>query len=110
MSGNWLKKKGDTVPRIAWTPESRTDLREIRGYIRKESPRNADRFLSQLIASTNRLVRHPLLGEVVHVLNRTDIREILCGNYRIFYRAKRDRIDILRVIHAARLLDERMFE
>ena len=94
------------MPLVAWTPRSREDLQDIRNFIRFYSPLNAERFIRKLMASTSRLRKHPLLGEVVHELRENDVREILFGNYRIIYRVKTNRVDILRVYHSARLLDE----
>jgi toxin ParE1/3/4 len=37
-----------------------------------------------------------------------DIRELIEKPYRIIYRVKQDRIDVLAVIHGARLLSEEM--
>jgi len=98
------------MPHVAWTPKSRMDLRDIRGYIRISAPHRSGPFVRRLMASTARLKKHPLLGEVVHELHRADVREILHGNYRIVYRVTERRVDILREIHAARLLNEGMIE
>jgi plasmid stabilization system protein ParE len=64
-------------------------------------------FIRRLIKSTERLRRLPLSGNIVEELRHRDVREILHGNCRIIYRVARNRVEILTVYHAARLLDER---
>jgi toxin ParE1/3/4 len=94
------------MPSIAWTRKSREDLRTIRDYIRLDSPQRATQFVERLIASTARLKKHPLIGELVTDLPGGDVRQILHGTYRILYRVERSRVSVLRVYHAARLLDD----
>ena len=46
----------------------------------------------------------PSAGKIVSQYNRDDIREAHEGEYRIIYRIRSNRIDILTVGHTARLL------
>lgn len=91
--------------RIYWTRQSRDDLRGIRDFVSRNAPATASAFVRRLRESVSRLKEFPESGQVVPELGREDIREILRGNYRVIYRVRLDRIDILAVYHSARLLD-----
>ena len=92
--------------KIYWTRQSREDLRGIRAFIARDAPATASAFVRRLRESVDRLRTFPESGQVVSELGREDIREILRGNYRIIYRCRPDRVDILTVYHSARLLDD----
>jgi toxin ParE1/3/4 len=91
---------------IEWTRGSTEDLRQIKEYIGQSAPDTAESFVQRLIASTNRLAAFPLSGSVVRAFSRFEAREILHGNYRIIYRVDGERVLILTVYHASRMLDE----
>ena len=94
---------------IYWTRQSRDDLRAIRQFIARDAPATASAFVRRLRASVGRLREFPLSGQVLPELGRDDIRELLRGNYRIIYRVRPNRVDILAVYHSAQLLDETEF-
>ncbi len=50
--------------------------------------------------------RSPISGRKVPEYEAEDIRELIEKPYRIIYRIKSDQIDVLAVIHGARLLPE----
>jgi len=49
---------------------------------------------------------HPLSGRKVPEYDSDVIRELIEQPYRIIYRIKQDQIDVLAVIHGARLLPD----
>jgi toxin ParE1/3/4 len=91
---------------IKWTRGSTEDLRQIKQYIGHDAPDTAELFVKRLIASTHRLASFPLSGSVIKGFLRFEAREILHGNYRVIYRVDGDRVLILSVFHASRILDE----
>lgn len=91
--------------RIAWTRQTRDDLREIRAFIARDAPATASAFVRRLRDSVERLRSFPQSGQVVPELGREDIREVLCGDYRIIYHVLATRVEILTVYHSVRLLD-----
>lgn len=95
--------------RIYWTRQAREDLREIRAFIARDAPATASAFVRRLRQSVERLRSFPQSGQVVPELGHDDIREVLRGNYRIIYRVRPSRVDILAVYHSAQLLDEAEF-
>lgn len=58
----------------------------------------------RLIQSVDLLRDHPQAGRMVPELNRSEIRELIRGSYRIVYRIRGEAIEILTVFRASRLL------
>ena len=92
--------------RILWTFQAKDDLREIRRFIARDAPRTAIAFVWRLKIAVDRLKDFPGSGRVVPEIGKPEIREILRGDYRIIYRQRADRLEILTVFHGARLLTE----
>jgi toxin ParE1/3/4 len=91
--------------KVFWTAQAREDLRQIRAFIARDAPFTAAAFVQRLRQSVERLQAFPQSGQVVPELGRQDIREIVCGHYRLIHRVSQRRVDILAVYHGARLLD-----
>jgi toxin ParE1/3/4 len=90
---------------VKWMPRSIRQLQEIQEYIGRDSPERATRFVARLMTATRRLESFPLSGAVVPEFHRDDLREIVHGSYRIIYRVTDQQVDVVAVVHAARLLD-----
>ena len=89
--------------KIVWTSSSLRDLQQIHEYISEDSMFYADRFVTKLYERVNILEDFPLTGRMVPEKEDESIRELIEGNYRIFYKVeKRNNISILRVHHSAR--------
>jgi toxin ParE1/3/4 len=56
--------------------------------------------------AVQRLRQFPEAGSMVTEFGNPNVREIYQGAYRIIYRVKSDKIDIVAVYHSARLLGE----
>jgi addiction module RelE/StbE family toxin len=95
--------------KIYWTQLAQEDLRSIKSHIARDAPATASAYIRRLKKSVNRLKDMPYSGQVVPEIGNEEIREILLGNYRLIYRARNGRIDILTVFHGARLLDSSLF-
>ena len=89
---------------IYWTYQAQEDLREIREFIARDAPRTAESFVRQLRQSVERLYSFPESGQVVPEIGNFAIRELIRGHYRLIYRCRGRRIDVLAVYHGARLL------
>lgn len=88
---------------VNWTDPALLALDGIHDYLNREAPFYATHIVQQLIDSAGRLEEHPLSGRKVPEVERDDIREVLCRNYRVIYWViTDDRIDILSVIHGSR--------
>jgi toxin ParE1/3/4 len=95
--------------RVIWSTQSLNDLDAIYEYIAKDSPIYAQRVIERMISRGEQLVTFPKSGRKTPEMNRSDIREILEGSYRIIYHIKKDEIEILTVLHGARLFPEHLF-
>ncbi len=98
------------MAQVNWTDQALEDLKAICLFIARDSKRIAEIFADKIFSVTDRLEHFPLSGRIVPELNRKEIRDIIHGNYRIIYRVLGNRVDILTVHHAARLLRTDFFE
>ena len=71
---------------INWTPDSLSDLRDIAKYIGKDSKYYAKIQVVKIKLRVEILFKQPLSGSIVHEFNRTDLRQLIEGNYRIIYK------------------------
>ena len=91
---------------VVWSPEAEGDLLEIWTYLATEaSPDVASVQLRAIDRSVHRLTRWPLLGRARDELI-AGVRSIVVGQYVVFYRALADRIEIIRVLHGSRDIDD----
>jgi toxin ParE1/3/4 len=90
------------MAQINWTKKSLKDLRAINDYISLDSTFYASRFISKLIKRVDQLIEFPESGRMVLEKNSPEIRELIEGNYRIFYRLQKVKVTILRIHNAAR--------
>jgi toxin ParE1/3/4 len=93
------------------THTAEVDLKEIWDHIGKDSPREAERFITrieqQLITLEQYPERCPSVPE--NEALGTGYRHILYGDYRTIFRISQKTVYILRVIHGSRLLDDSAF-
>jgi toxin ParE1/3/4 len=90
--------------RVYWTRHANAQLVAIHDYIERESPPYARAMVDRLTRRSQQIGEFPFSGRVVPEIGRDDVREVFETPYRIIYRVKSDRIDVLAVIHGARLL------
>ncbi len=96
------------MSRVLFSPASHRDLREILEYIARDSRNRAIRFVDKLEQKCEMLAASPHLGfECPELL--PGLRVWPVGKYLIFYRAVRDGVEVLRVVHSARDIP-RLFE
>lgn len=77
------------MAKISWTKWSLKDLRLIYNYISVDSPFYAKRFISKIILRVEQLETMPLSGSIVPEKEDPTIRELIEGNYRIFYKVNK---------------------
>jgi toxin ParE1/3/4 len=90
------------VTPVFWTEAALAQLTAIREYIGQTSPVYAGRMVDRILARGTQLTHFPNSGR--HVPERPDplLRELLEGPYRVIYRVRPDRVDVLAVIHGRR--------
>ncbi len=89
---------------IEWSIAARDGLKGIVEHIGADNPAAAERFETLVAERLSKLARFPHSGSSYVRRRGLEIREILCGKYRIFYRVRPrlKRIEVLAVWHGAR--------
>jgi len=90
--------------KVHWTDNSIDHLLGIYEYIARNSNIYAKRTVDKITRRSEQIAEFPMSGRKVPEYEAEDIREIIEKPYRIIYRIKPDQIDILAVVHGARLL------
>lgn len=89
---------------VIWSEIAVLDVEEIEHYIATEAPMRAKAFVGRILEKTRLLSENPRMGTMLRELKKPSIRQLLEGNYRIIYEIiSTERIEVLRVIHRARL-------
>ena len=101
--------------RVVIRPAADRDIDEHYSYIAAEREEAADRFLEALADALQRLSDLPGIGRerLTDSLRLAGIREWPLKGFEkhiIFYRFVDDRIDVLRILHAARDIDAVLLE
>ena len=90
--------------RVHWTQNAVEHLVNIYEHIALNSPTYANWMVDKITRRSEQITDQPLSGRKVPEYQTDDIRELIEKPYRIIYRIKADQIDVLAVIHGARLL------
>ena len=91
------------MAKLRWLKSSRDDLKDIYNFIAADSKKYASFQINKIRSRTNVLKNHPKAGKIVKEFQDDEIREIVSGHYRIFYRLiSKDLIHIILVHHGAR--------
>jgi addiction module RelE/StbE family toxin len=91
------------VTQVRWTDQAVDDIRAIREFIERDSPRYGRLVAERLFDATQRLEAFPLSGRIVPELGRDDVREIIVGEYRIVYRLRGETALLITVFRSSRL-------
>ena len=94
------------MSRIVWTLQAIEDVAAIRDYIARDSPHYAALMAERIVESVERLREFPRSGRMVPEVAQETYREVILGTYRIVYRLVGDQVEILTVVHSARLLPD----
>ena len=92
--------------RVHWTQNAIEHLVNIYEYIALNSPTYANQMVDRITHRSEQIADQPLSGRKVPEYQTEDIRELIEKPYRIIYRIKANQIDVLAIIHGARLLPE----
>ncbi|HZL90298.1 MAG TPA: type II toxin-antitoxin system RelE/ParE family toxin [Pirellulaceae bacterium] len=89
------------------TATAQRDIRYNRDYIAEDNPQAAERWVRKIEQRILKLETFPKRYEVIPeaVEFGVEYRHAIEGNYRIIYRIEGLRVIVIRVFHAARLLD-----
>jgi plasmid stabilization system protein ParE len=89
---------------VIWTEPALSDLDAIADYIALENPDAARVLVQRVFRHVDQLVDHPRSGSRPQELRGWRYRQIVEPPCRVFYREEADRIFILHVMRAERLL------
>lgn len=85
---------------MIWSDQAITDLETLRSYIAKDKPDAAKSVVVRILELAESLIDQPGLGRPGRVLGT---RELIVPNtpYIIPYRERKNRIEIIRVLHGS---------
>ena len=93
--------------RVAWSPLADEQVDDAVAYIARDHPTAALEWLERLLDQVKSLSVFPDSGRMVPELQRDDIRELIVSPYRVMYRRRDDRVEIVAIRHESRAFDER---
>ena len=95
--------------KVRWRRNAQSDLAEIDAHIRQDNPQSSSRIISAIRKETVQLARTPLVGRPGRVGNT---RELVMTKlpFIVAYQVTPSTVEILAVIHTARLWPETFAE
>lgn len=90
--------------KVFWSDFAIEKVTEIAEYINRDKPQITEKWVASIFDRVKQLESFPKSGRVVPEVNRSNIREIFFGNYRIIYRIEKKAINILTVGQGKQLL------
>ncbi len=97
------------MPSILITPQAGLDLYEIGLYLAQHSLRAAEKMLMTIDKKCRLLAESPEMGRTREELAR-GLRSFPADPYVIFYKPRHDGIEIIRVLHGARDIENTIEE
>jgi addiction module RelE/StbE family toxin len=91
--------------RVVWTEFADNNLQAIYDYIAQTSPDYARRMIERITTRVDQIAAFPLSGRIVPEFHIGQLREVFEPPYRIIYRIRPDRIDVITVVHMSRDLN-----
>jgi toxin ParE1/3/4 len=90
------------MAQINWSKRAIRDLETVFQLISEDSHFYAYRFTNKIILKVDQLLEFPESGRIVPEKEDVSIRELIEGNYRIFYKWDKNQVTILRIHNSAR--------
>ena len=90
--------------KLVWSPLSIQRIQEISDYIAADNLRAANNWIDSVFEKVEILKANPEIGRIVPEIGKSDIRELLFGNYRIIYLSSKKQISILTIRHFKQIL------
>ena len=95
------------MARVTIRPQAVADIEEIWEFIAADSIVAADKWVDDLDEKMNLWATQPMMGrgrdELAH-----GVRSLAFGRYLVFFSPLADGIDVVRVLHGARDIDNRL--
>ncbi len=90
--------------KIVWSPLALQRAEEIVHHIAQNNPSAAMKWVNLVFQKAKRLSHFPESGRLVPETDRSDLREIFYGCYRIIYRTKPNEVAVLTIRHGKQQL------
>lgn len=87
---------------LFWTDRAIRDLDEIADHIARDNQAAAERWIAILMKTAEHATTIPLAGRRVPEIGRDDVREVFKRTYRIVYRVRDGRVEVLTVFEGRR--------
>jgi toxin ParE1/3/4 len=87
--------------KIRWTQIAADDLKSVHDYLSEHTPTRADTVVDRILAGIDALEQYPNLGRPGRL---EGARELVIARtpFVVFYRLRKNEVEILGVLHAAR--------
>ncbi|MHB2266210.1 type II toxin-antitoxin system RelE/ParE family toxin [Aliihoeflea sp. PC F10.4] len=95
---------------LAFTRQAETDFEDIATFVSHRSMRGALTFVESIERASGIIGNHPHAGRLAPETGNAQVRRFAIPPYSIYYRILNDRLEILRLLHGARDLNEADFE
>ncbi len=82
--------------KVEWSPLALERVEDIAQYIAQDKPDAAERWVTELFDTVERLAEYPESGRIVPEVGIRRIREVIFGAYRVIYSVK-DKVEVLTV-------------
>ena len=89
---------------VVWTDPALDRVEESALYIAADDPAAALRWVEELFAAVERLADFPESGRAVPEVGAREVREVIFGAYRVFYRVGAA-VEVLSARHGSRPVD-----
>jgi len=93
------------LEKIVWSIDAHNDLIEIYNYISKDSLYYAIKTVSEITEKTENLYYFPYMGKKSLFYRDEEYRELIYKSYKIIYEINSSIINIHRIWHSARLIN-----
>ncbi|MCY4489769.1 MAG: type II toxin-antitoxin system RelE/ParE family toxin [Deltaproteobacteria bacterium] len=87
-----------------WTRTAVEHLLAIYEHIAQDAPLYAQRVVDRITRRSEQIAQFPESGRIVPEYEAPDVREVIERPYRIIYRVKAERVEVLAVLHGAQRL------
>ena len=94
------------MPSFAFSPAAAEDLNGIAAHIAQDKPQAALRWLQSVQEACQILADNPALGELRSGFGVPGCRSFTVGSYVIFFRAAANGIEIARLVHGSRDMND----
>ena len=90
--------------RIIYTDEAVQQLQHIYEYIKQDNQGNAQSFIEKILRKISSINTFPYAHRKVPEYEDERLRELIIKPYRVIYLVKEDSINIVTILHGARIL------